>query len=179
MASGLRAEMSARRHALSRRHALAAALVLLQAGCAVQKTSPTPAPTAPGGAWSGRLALAVRGDAPQSWAAGFELRGSPEAGELRLLSPLGSALAQARWSPSGASLQTGSEERRFDSMDALLQELAGTALPLDALFDWLQGRPAQAPGWQADLSRHAEGRLSARRQSPEPVVELRIFLDAP
>jgi outer membrane lipoprotein LolB len=50
-------------------------------------------------------------------------------------------------------------------------------LPIAALFDWLAGRPAEVPGWQADLSGHAQGRLLAQRSLPAPVAVLRIVLE--
>jgi outer membrane lipoprotein LolB len=30
------------------------------------------------------------------------------------------------------------------------------------------------PGWQADLTRQAEGRITARRSAPLPTAELRV-----
>ncbi len=153
-----------------------AAAGLLATGCALRQ-----APTAgmPGGQWSGRLALAVRGEPPQSFSAGFELRGRAQAGELLLTSALGTTLALARWTPQGAELQATGERRRFGSMEALLEDVTGAALPLEALFDWLQGLPTAVAGWQTDLSLHAQGRLLARRLSPGPAVELRIALEQP
>jgi outer membrane lipoprotein LolB len=88
--TGLRA--SGRRTCL-----VAAALIasLLLGACA--------APQSPGAAneesWSGRLALRLDSTPPQSFSAGFDLRGSPQAGELQLNSPLGTTLASVRWSP--------------------------------------------------------------------------------
>jgi len=50
-------------------------------------------------------------------------------------------------------------------------------LPIEALFDWLQGRATDVPGWAADLSTLAQGRLQAVRAAGElPRVELRILL---
>jgi outer membrane lipoprotein LolB len=43
-----------------------------------------------------------------------------------------------------------------------------------ALFGWLQGQTADASGWNADLSRHSEGRVVARRLQPLPTAELRL-----
>ena len=51
--------------------------------------------------------------------------------------------------------------------------LAGDA----SLFDWLAGRPTPVPGWQPDLSRQSEGRISARRTSPPPEADLRVVLE--
>lgn len=168
---------------------LAAALLLLT-GCAT-----TPPGSAPGEApWtSGRMSLRVDATeerAAQGFTAGFELQGSAAQGTLRLLSPLGSRLAEAQWAPGMALLRTPEGERRFDSLDALAEGALGERLPLAALPDWLVGRPWHgAPhrdtpsgfvqaGWAVDRSALAEGRLVAQRESP-PAVVLRIRLDGP
>ena len=52
-------------------------------------------------------------------------------------------------------------------------------LPVLAMFDWLQGRDAQAGGWRVDLSAHADGRLVARREQPQPAAELRLVFEQP
>ncbi len=127
--------------------------------------------------WSGRLAVQVHSTPPQSLTAGFELNGSSEVGELRLHSPLGTTLAIIRWRPGMAQLQRGSEWTEADSLNALSEQLLGTDVPVVALFNWLEGRSTEVPGWQADLSRITEGRLSAVRQSPLPSAELRLVLD--
>jgi outer membrane lipoprotein LolB len=42
-----------------------------------------------------------------------------------------------------------------------------------ALFDWLNGIPTEAPGWQVDLTQLPEGRLQVRRLT-SPTVDLRL-----
>jgi outer membrane lipoprotein LolB len=64
-------------------------------------------------------------------------------------------------------------------MAHLTEEVTGAALPMDAMFDWLQGKNTHSLGWQADLSAMHQGTLAAKRLSPEPLVVLRIKLDAP
>jgi outer membrane lipoprotein LolB len=130
-----------------------------------------------GAFWSGRLLLQIQSDPMENFTASFELMGSPEAGELHVLSPLGHHLARLQWSRQRAQLQRGQELLTRPSIDALVKELTGTELPLAALFQWLAGQPADAPGWQTDLARHAEGRISAQRMAPAPVTLLRIVLD--
>ena len=66
-----------------------------------------------------------------------------------------------------------------ERLDALAQEATGTPLPVRALFGWLRGEPQAVPGWSADLSALAAGRLSARRLMPLPTAELRVVLDPP
>ncbi|MDP3228171.1 MAG: lipoprotein insertase outer membrane protein LolB [Acidovorax sp.] len=127
--------------------------------------------------WSGRLALQVEGQASQSFSALFELRGSAQTGGLVLISPLGSRLAQLDWKDGHAQLATGAQEiRTSDSLENLLQEVTGTRIPIATLFNWLQGTQATAPGWEADLSGLADGRLIARRDNPAPKATLRIAL---
>lgn len=150
-----------------RRVMLLASLPL--AACAPLRPAPA--------AYSGRLSLSVRSEPAQNFSAAFELRGGAREGELLLTSALGTTLARTRWWTGGAELAAGGQTQRFDSMDRLLEQLVGAALPLDALLSWLEGRPAQVAGWDADLSRHGEGRLAAQRIHPPPAVQLRLVLD--
>jgi outer membrane lipoprotein LolB len=140
---------------------------------------PTSATHAPNAIWSGRLSLQVQTDPPQSLTAGFELKGSPVSGELVLNSPLGNTLLAARWSPLETVLYSSGQTRSFSSIDALIEQSTGAALPVAALFDWVGGKATSLNGWTADLQRQAEGRISARRSSPLPQAELRIVLDKP
>jgi len=171
--------------------ALLAALLL--AACA------SIAPTAPPGgeSLSGRLAVNVAAtpqSAARSVTATFELLGDARNGQLNLSTPLGSMLAQARWSPTQVVLATPQGERRFVDLDDLTREVLGESLPLPALFDWLRGRPwpdaasrpTQPPaprgfeqlGWVIDLARYDEASVAASR-SAAPVVTVRARLDRP
>ncbi len=120
----------------------------------------------------------MRSEPEQSFSAGFELKGKPERGELTLISPLGNVLGVLRWSPNAAELDSGNQNiQHFDSVDALMAQATGAAVPLNALFAWLQGDNAQVSGWSADLSRHSEGRIFAKRTQPAPQADLRVVLD--
>ncbi len=143
----------------------------LLAGCA----TPRP-PLAPEGghAWSGRLSLQIDEDPPRHVSAGFELAGNADIGTLQLLSPLGQIVASARWDRNGAWLQQGGNEQHYPDTDTLIASATGAPLPLRPLFAWLQGEPALLDGWPVDLSRHADGRLTARRSHPMPTVQLRL-----
>jgi outer membrane lipoprotein LolB len=158
-----------------RRWALACAALLLSA-CA-QLPRQAPSAEAPANLWTGRLALQVPDDPAQSFSAGFELRGTATSGELLLLTPLGGTAAHLRWLPGSATLRSGGQERSFESLDALVAGATGTALPVSALFDWLQGTPTPVPGWQPDLAQLPQGRLRAQRNVPPPTADLRVVLD--
>ncbi|TDS70963.1 outer membrane lipoprotein LolB [Comamonas sp. JUb58] len=129
--------------------------------------------------WSGRMSVQVLESPPQSTSGSFELSGSAASGELVLLNPLGNIVARVQWSPGQASAQQGTQTRQASSLDELTQTLLGTSLPIAALFDWLQGKPTEAAGWQADLAGRSEGKILARRLDPLPEASLRIVLDAP
>jgi outer membrane lipoprotein LolB len=151
--------------------ALLAATLL--AGCATPQRTALPGEAA----WNGRLAVRVDSTPPQSFSAGFDLRGSATQGQLQLMSPLGNTLASVAWTPAGAELRQGDQVTRRGSLDELTTELGGTSLPVVALFDWLRGEPTEISGWQADLSRHPEGRVTARRINPPPGAELRVVFE--
>ena len=157
------------------RRALALLALALAAGCAQ-----TPVHTAADAArqlYSGRLALQVEGDASQSFSATFELQGDARSGELSLFTPLGGTVAVLAWSTGAATLKQGNQQREFASLDELAAQATGTPIPIAALFDWLRGVNTPVPGWDADLSQLAQGRLRARRVAPPPVADLRVALD--
>ncbi len=147
-------------------------LVLLTA-CA----TPQPQISAPGADFSGRLAVQVLKDPPESLSASFELQGSAQSGQMLLLSPIGTTLARLQWQPEFARLEQGQQQIDSTSLQQLTTRLTGTELPIRALFEWLAGRPADAAGWQVDLSQHAQGRITAERRLPAPTTVLRIALD--
>lgn len=173
--------------------AWAAGLVGLVAGCAQMPATPG----ASANAWtSGRLSLRVEAAAEQpakQLSSAFELQGSDLQGELRLLSPLGTVVAAARWTPQGAWLTAQGREQAFADLDDLARQALGESLPLRALPAWLQAQPwAGAPalaldtgfeqlGWSVDTSGYSEGRLQlARAASPAgAAVSLRVRLDRP
>ena len=155
---------------------LLAAAALFAAGCAQPVRAPQQ-DAATASVWRGRLALQVEDNASQSFSAGFELRGRADTGELMLYNPIGGTLAALSWGPGFATLRSGNELRQFASVDALVAEATGTALPVASLFDWLAGSNTPVRGWEADLSGLAQGRLRARRVAPPPAADLRVALD--
>ena len=143
---------------------------------------------------SGKLSVRVDATAAtpaRSESGNFELKGTPENGQLDLSSPLGQVMAQARWSGRRAWLTTSQGEIAYPDLDALTQEMLGESLPVAALFDWLRGRPwsgapsqpNEAPanpgfrqlGWSVDLARFPDGLISAQRaQAPAVIVRARV-----
>ncbi|WP_338050934.1 MULTISPECIES: outer membrane lipoprotein LolB [Ramlibacter] len=157
--------------------AMAAWLAVLLAACASPPRAPADA-AVPADVRTGRLALAVEDQPSQSFSAGFELRGRAEAGSLSLFNPLGGTVAVLRWQPGTAVLESpGHAPRQFASVDAMVQQATGAPVPVTALFDWLAGVNTPVPGWEADLSSVADGRLRAQRRSPPPQADLRLVLD--
>lgn len=154
-----------------------ALILALLAGCASPQRTPPQEALSERTFWSGRLALQVEGQAAQSFSSAFELQGNAERGELSLFSPLGSVLAQLQWAPGLAKLQNSGHTSTSDSLDALLIQATGTAIPAQALFSWLRGLEATVPGWQADLHAIDQGRLVATRHAPTPQAILRIAFE--
>jgi outer membrane lipoprotein LolB len=150
--------------------------ILFIAGCA-HRTGTTSTNDAENAFWTGRISLQIDSDPPQAFFAGFELKGKAERGELTLTSPIGSVLGVMRWSPDEAVLESGNDTRHFASVGALLEKTTGAAVPVAALFDWLNGQNTVQSGWSADLSRQASGRVDATRIDPPPQTRLRIVLD--
>ena len=177
-----------------RRRLALSLLPILLGGCAtggVGRSRPAEGAEAP--IRTGRLALQVTGDSARSFSAGFELEGSASQGRLTLLSPLGLPLGQAQWRPGEVQLDSGTSSQRYDDLETMMQALTGDALPLAALFDWIEGspwpgdssRPLTASegtgfrqlGWSVRTDRLADGLLVAERRLPEPAVTLRLKLD--
>ena len=127
--------------------------------------------------WSGRMGLVLQSDPPQNLQASFELQGSAQAGDLTLLNPIGGILARLSWNPQQATLERGNERWTQASVEALAQQLVQTPLPIQALFDWIEGRAVVHAGWQPDLSALQLGRIVAQRSQPAPAALLRIVLD--
>ncbi len=166
-------------------------LALLLSACAAVPEGPPPL--------SGRLSVQVAAtpSAPaRGFHAAFDLWGDGRRGRLDLATPLGPRLASARWAPGEVQLDDGQGTRRYPSLEALSLEVLGEALPLQALPDWLRGRPwpgaphraLPAPltgfeqlGWRIDDQARGEGVFVAVRaaEPDRPAVTLRVRLSAP
>lgn len=151
-------------------------VLMLLAGCALPPKTTTET-LSERTYWSGRLVVQVEEQATQSFAAAFELQGNATHGELTLLSPLGTVLAQLQWEPGRASLQSSGQTRTSESLDVLLEQMTGTPLPVLALFSWLRGLQTAVSGWQADLDNIDHGQLVATRYEPAPRTTLRVAFE--
>lgn len=130
------------------------------------------------GLWRGRLSLTTEEERPRSYSGSFELRGHARQGELEIFNPLGNIVAKMAWSPGQAWVNTGSEQLSGSSLDELVARVFGMPIPVQALFSWLQGEPEAVVGWQVDVSRYAQGRISAVREQPLPRANLRVILQS-
>lgn len=94
----------------------------------------------------------------ESFFANLDWQHMPDSDQILISGPLGQGIAEIRRNAQGAVLQMASGERA-ESADAneLAQRVFGFALPVDALPDWLSGRPH---GPSARFERDGAGRVS-------------------
>jgi outer membrane lipoprotein LolB len=151
-----------------------------------------PAPLALQGQMS--IKLEAFGDqAAKGVSLGFFFNGHAQAGDLDLMTLLGSAVAHLHWQPGAVELVDGQGARQYATLGELSQAALGEALPLDTLVHWMQGRadpslPALAGetpqtfeqlGWQIDVRDYANKKLTASRAA-SPVargVRIKVYLD--
>jgi outer membrane lipoprotein LolB len=131
----------------------------------------------PNDVWEGRLSVQVAGDAPQRISADFFLEGTARRASLTLNSPLGTRMARMQWDATSATLESGDQKRSFDSVDAMTSHSLGSALPLQAIFAWLHGRPETAPGWELQTLDRLQGRIRARSVDRTPAVQIDLLLE--
>jgi outer membrane lipoprotein LolB len=124
----------------------------------------------------GRLFLRVDSTPPTVTQADISLQGTAEAGQLTLFGPLGITQGSLRWGPGEAVWTRGAEERRFNSLDSLLTQTLGTALPVPTVFAWLEGQAVELDGWELLSLPSDQHPLVARRLRPAPTLELRLRL---
>lgn len=135
-------------------------------------------------AWSGRLSIKIDATETalvQQTSAGFTLAGSAATGKLDLFTPLGGKAAELVWGIGFATLSDGKTNQNFPSIEAALESITGAKIPVANLFDWLKGKQDKAlessMGWEADLTRLADGHIFATRLQPLPRIELRVVLE--
>jgi len=166
---GLPARLERRFH--HRRAALGALLAAsLLAACA----TPSPGPDARADSagvreWAGRFAVSLRTQDPSGREEGgsgrFVLTATDTAPfttlKLELQSPFGQVLASGRRAPDGRSTLTLADGRtlRGDSLDGVIAQALGWALPVERLTDWLDDR------FELITARDAQGRVVSARDS--------------
>lgn len=109
----------------------------------------------------------------------FYLQTQGQNGELDLMTPLGTQLAQVIWSPGGTRIESSQGTQHYTSLSDLSEQLLGEDVPLQALPHWLQGLPSpdlapatvladhtgfQQAGWAIDAHGLPEGKLQATRE---------------
>ena len=131
----------------------------------------------PNDVWEGRLSVQVTGDPPQRISADFFLEGTARRASLTLNSPLGTRMARMQWDATSATLELGDQKRSFESVDAMTTHTLGSALPMQAFFAWLHGRPESAPGWEIQNLDRLQGRIRARSVDRTPAVQIDLVLE--
>ena len=120
---------------------------------------------------------AHEGREPEGLSLAFHLQLQGEAGQLSLMTPLGTQMAEIRWDAQQAVLRDSEGEQQYPSLEELSAALLGEVLPLAVLPYWLDGQADPAPpstpspqaegfeqlGWQIDLSGQARDLIVARR----------------
>ena len=160
------------------RHLFAVCLVLV---AALLTACSTPAKrqeyVTPNDVWEGRLSVQVAGEPPQRISADFFLEGTARRASLTLNSPLGTRMARMQWDATSATLELGDQKRSFESVDAMTTHTLGSALPMQAFFAWLHGRPESAPGWEIQTLDRLQGRIRARSVDRTPAVQIDLVLE--
>lgn len=130
--------------------------------------------------WEGRMSIkldAYQGQEPEGLSLAFHLQLQGDTGQLSLMTPLGTQMAEIRWDAQQAVLRDSEGEQRYPTLEELSAALLGEALPLAMLPYWLDGQAAPttpstpAPnaegfeqlGWHIDLKGQARDLIVARR----------------
>lgn len=152
--------------------------LLLLGGCAVMR-APQPLPASAAGieafALSGRVAVKVE---RRGYSASLRWRHTAAGDSVRLLSPLGTVIAELESDVRGAILTTGDRKvHRSEDVQALTREILGWDLPLDGLQHWVLGR-ADPRMPIADEERDARERLTMLAQNEWRIVYLEYAGDS-
>ncbi|WP_082859260.1 lipoprotein insertase outer membrane protein LolB [Microbulbifer sp. Q7] len=152
--------------------ALGATLLLTLAACSAQKPQPQQPPVqqppqsqsaAALQRWEAKGKLGVRSP-KENGSANLVWQQANTNYRIHLSGPLGAGATTISGSPSGVSLQKGSDPAVFASNPAqLTEEVMGWPLPVSEMFYWVRG--LAAPGAAAGQQKDARGRLQSLRQS--------------
>jgi len=111
---------------------------------------------------TGRVAVKLE---QRGYSAKLSWRHAAAGDRLRLLSPVGSVIAELEADASGAMLTTGDKKvYRSGNVQALTREVLGWDLPLEGLQHWVVGRAEPEIPVQAE-ERDARGRLTKLTQN--------------
>ena len=144
----------------------ATAIVLaMVAGCAAPR-APQALPASNAGidtfSLTGRVAVKME---QRGYSAKLIWRHAAAGDRLRLLSPVGSVIAEIEADASGAMLTTGDKKvYRSSDVQALTREVLGWDLPLEGLQHWVLGRAEPVLPVQAE-QRDVRGRLTRLTQN--------------
>lgn len=174
--------MGRRKHGLS-----SAALVLtltMFAGCQTAPKPMIPLPPIDQAAtqqWQGHFSIKLgpwETQAAEGQSFTFYLQSTSKTGQLDLMTPLGTQLAQVNWSPQGTRIDSSEGTQQFASLKDMSEQLLGEDVPLQALPHWLQGMPSpdlpaatvsadhtgfDQAGWTIDAHGLPNGKLQATR----------------
>lgn len=111
---------------------------------------------------TGRVAVKVE---QRGYSAKLNWRHGADGDRLRILSPVGTVIAELETDASGATLTTAEKKvYRSGDVQALTREVLGWDLPLEGLQHWVVGRAEPGLPVQAE-ERDARGRLSKLTQN--------------
>ena len=111
---------------------------------------------------AGRVAVKA---GTKGYSANLQWRHAGQVDSLRLLSPVGTVIAQLEADAAGATLLTADKQvHRSDNVQALTREVLGWDLPLKGLQHWVLGRTDPALPVEAE-QRDARGRLAQFSQN--------------
>jgi outer membrane lipoprotein LolB len=135
------------------------------AGCAAPR-APQVLPASNAGintfSLTGRVAVKLE---QRGYSAKLSWRHAAGGDRMRLLSPVGSVIAELEADASGATLTTGDKKvYQSGNVQALTREVLGWDLPLEGLQHWVVGRAEPGLPVQAE-ERDARGRLSKLTQN--------------
>ncbi len=140
-------------------------VLAIVAGCAASR-APQALPAANAGintfSLTGRVAVKLE---QRGYSAKLSWRHAAGGDRMRLLSPVGSVIAELEADASGATLTTGDKKvHHSGNVQALTREVLGWDLPLEGLQHWVVGRAEPGLPVQAE-ERDARGRLTRLTQN--------------
>jgi outer membrane biogenesis lipoprotein LolB len=144
----------------------------------------------------GQLSIKLSAFADQSAkgiSLGFFFNGNADAGQLDLITLMGSQMAQVNWTPDAAWLTNDKGKHPYASLGELSQAALGESLPLRSMVYWMQGLadPDLAViagtepdtftqvGWTIDTRQLRDKKLLAQRPgtATQRGAQIKIYLD--